>query len=86
MADDDKDTVASLEALLNDEGHLTDLGRCWTRGTVHQLLTNEKYIGNNIYNRTSFKLKKKRVTNPPEMWVRADHAFAPIVEPAYSYA
>ena len=31
--------------LLNDEGVLTDLGRPWTRGTVHQVLTNEKYIG-----------------------------------------
>ena len=43
--------------------------RPWTRDHVHQLLTNEKYIGNNVYNRTSFKLKKKRVQNPPEMWV-----------------
>ena len=50
----------------------TDLGRPWTRGTVHQVLTNEKYIGNNVYNRVSFKLKKKRVVNPPEMWVRHD--------------
>ena len=33
-------------------------------------LTNEKYIGNNVYNRVSFKLKKKRVVNPPEMWIQ----------------
>ena len=45
------------------------------------MLTNEKYVGNNVYNRISFKLKKKRVRNPPDMWVRADGAFAPIVEP-----
>ena len=32
-------------------------------GTVHQVLTNEKYIGNNVYHRTSFKLKTKHVTN-----------------------
>ena len=60
---------------------LTDLGRPWTRGTVHQVLTNEKYIGNNVYNRISFKLKKKRVINPPDMWIRGDSAFAPIVDP-----
>src|SRR5207248_5171319 len=66
---------------LNDEGLLTDLGRPWTRGTVHQVLTNEKYIGNNVYNRISFKLKKKRVINPPAMWIRGDSAFAPIVDP-----
>ncbi len=39
------------------------------------MLTNEKYIGNNVYNRVSFKLKKKRVRNPPDMWVRDDDAF-----------
>jgi DNA invertase Pin-like site-specific DNA recombinase len=67
---------------LNDEGRRTDLGRPWTRGTVHQVLTNEKYIGHNVYNRISFKLKRKRVANSPDMWVRADLAFTPIVEPA----
>jgi hypothetical protein len=60
---------------------LTDLGRPWSRGTVHQVLTNEKYIGNNVYNRTSFKLKKKHVKNTPEMWVRADGAFDAVVSP-----
>jgi hypothetical protein len=47
---------------------------------VHQILTNEKYIGNNVYNRSSFKLKTKRVANPPDMWVRSDGAFEAIVE------
>ena len=65
--------------VLNAEGHHTDLGRPWTRGTVHQVLTNEKYIGNNVYNRVSFKLKKKRVVNPPDMWIRADGAFESVV-------
>jgi hypothetical protein len=57
------------------------LGRPWSRGTVHEVLTNEKYIGNNVFNRTSFKLKKKHVQNPPEMWVRADGAFEGIISP-----
>ena len=39
----------------------------------------EKYVGNNIYNRMSFKLKKKRVLNPPEMWIRSDAVFESIV-------
>ena len=70
-----------IATVLNNEGEPTDLGRPWTRATVHQLLTNEKYIGNNVYNRISFKLKKKRVANPPDMWIRSDSAFAPVVEP-----
>jgi len=48
---------------------------------VRQILINEKYIGNNVYNRVSFKLKRKRVRNPPDMWVRADGAFASVVDP-----
>lgn len=73
-------TETEIAAALNDEGILTDLGRLWTRGTVHQVLTNEKYIGNNVYNRASFKLKAKRVVNTPDMWVRGDGAFEAIVE------
>ena len=64
---------------LNNRGVKTDLGRSWTSGTVHQVLTNEKYVGNNVYNRVSFKLKKKRVLNPADMWIRANGAFDPIV-------
>jgi len=71
---------AQIAALLNREQILTDLGRAWTRGTVHQILTNEKYIGNNVYNRISFKLKKHRVRNAPENWVRADGVFQSIIE------
>jgi hypothetical protein len=48
---------------------------------VHQILTNEKYIGNNVYHRTSFKLKRKHVVNPPEQWIRAEGAYDEIVEP-----
>jgi DNA invertase Pin-like site-specific DNA recombinase len=66
--------------LLNKRGLTTDLGRPWTRGTVHQVLINEKYIGNNVWNRGSFKLKKKRVRNSPDMWIRAEGAFEPIVD------
>ncbi len=40
-----------IAALLNKKGIVTDLGRPLTRGTVHQVLTNEKYIGHNVYNR-----------------------------------
>ena len=72
---------SEIAADLNERGFKTDLGRPWTRGTVHQVLTNEKYIGNNVYNRQSFKLKKTRVVNTPEMWIRADDAFEAIVDP-----
>ncbi len=70
---------------LNQQGVRTDLNREWTRGTVHQILTNEKYIGNNVFNRTSCKLKKRRVNNDPDMWVRAEGVFEAIIETSYFY-
>ncbi|MHB1958100.1 MAG: recombinase family protein [Acidobacteriaceae bacterium] len=76
-----KDGVPEVEIAdrLNIRGILTDLDRPWSRGAVHQVLTNPKYIGVNVYNRRSFKLKRKRVVNPPEMWIHRRNAFKPII-------
>ena len=70
-----------IAEILNSRGILTDFGRRWSRGTVHEVLTNEKYIGNNLYYRTSFKLKLKHVVNPRDRWIRADNAYQPLIEP-----
>jgi DNA invertase Pin-like site-specific DNA recombinase len=67
---------------LNQRGVMSDLGRPWTRASIHQILTNEKYIGNNIFNRVSYKLKQRRVVNRPDTWVRADGVFPSIVDRA----
>ncbi len=74
-------TEREIADRLNAQGVVTDLGRAWSRGSIHQILTNEKYIGNNVWNRISFKLKKKRIVNPSETWVRADAVFDSIVDP-----
>lgn len=68
-----------IASILNREGLMNDAGKPWTRGTIHQILTNEKYIGNNVYNRSSFKLKIEHVKNPADQWVRRDGAFEAIV-------
>lgn len=65
---------------LNGKGVATDLGRPWSRATVHQMLINEKYIGNNVWNRCSCKLKGPRIRNSPERWIRHDQAFEPIID------
>ena len=76
---------SEIAALMNEQRIVTDLARPWSRGTVHQILTNEKYIGNNVYNRRSFKLKKIRVENDPDIWIRSDNAFEAIVDPQLFY-
>ena len=76
---DDGLVESEIAARLNTIGVRTDLDRDWTRATVHEVLTNEKYVGNNVYNRVSFKLKKLRVVNTPDMWIRKQGAFEGIV-------
>lgn len=71
-----------IAAILNSEGVVNKRSLPWSRAGIHQVLTNEKYVGNNIYNRVSFKLKQKRVVNPPDTWVRAPGAFEAIVDEA----
>lgn len=82
---DDSLLESEIAARLNTMGIRTDLYREWTRATVHEVLTNEKYIGNNVFNRRSFKLKKVRVANPPEMWIRKVGAFSQIISAELFY-
>jgi DNA invertase Pin-like site-specific DNA recombinase len=79
---EEKKTESQIAAFLNGLEVRTDLGRPWTRGTVHQILTNEKYTGDNVYNRMSFKLRRRRIHNPPEMWIRRTDAFSGVIERA----
>ena len=82
---DDNLTESEIAERLNTQGIRTDLGRDWTRATVREVLSNEKYIGNNVYNRRSFKLKKHRVVNGPDMWIKKEGAFEGIVPPELFY-
>ncbi len=77
---DEGRTESQIAEDLNRRRVLTDLDRPWSRGAVHQLLINEKYIGNNVWGRTSFKLKSTHVQNSPDKWIRADGVFAAIVD------
>jgi DNA invertase Pin-like site-specific DNA recombinase len=74
-----KKGIAEITDALNAQGAKTHLGREWTRAIVQEILTNPKYIGVSVFNRSSSKLKSKKVRNPSSMWIRNDHAFEPIV-------
>jgi DNA invertase Pin-like site-specific DNA recombinase len=74
-----KKTRTAIAAELNAKGIPNACGRPWIMQTIDDILKNEKYIGHNVFNRASFKLQQKHVCNPPDMWVRHDNAFRPIV-------
>jgi DNA invertase Pin-like site-specific DNA recombinase len=71
---------AEIVDILNGGDVRVDEGRPWTKYFVHSILSSPKYAGVNIYNRVSYKLKKRRVVNPAAMWIRRDNAFESIVD------
>lgn len=76
---DDRQACNIIADALNARGLPSEHGGRWTRPIVFNILTNPKYIGANVSNRTSFKLCKTHVTNPTWMWVRRNDAFMPII-------
>jgi hypothetical protein len=71
----------NIVQLLNAEGLPNVIGNRWTDNNVLRVLTNEKYIGNYIYARTSQKLLGPSRPNPPRSWIRADGALPRIIDP-----
>ncbi|MGY3618101.1 recombinase family protein [Bradyrhizobium sp. USDA 10063] len=65
---------------LNADGVLNHCGRAWSGSTVRNLLRNENYIGNNVYNRMNLRLGQKARRNPPDLVIRAPEVFEPIVD------
>jgi hypothetical protein len=65
---------------LNAEGASTGCERPWSRTLVLEVLRNEKYIGNYVYAKGSGKLKTRRRNNAEEHWIRANGAFAALVD------
>jgi DNA invertase Pin-like site-specific DNA recombinase len=77
---DEKMSIQSITDKLNAEGLTTDLGHRWTYSVVRTMLTNEKYLGHNVFNKISRKLQGRAVRNPPDQWVRVDSAYPAIID------
>jgi DNA invertase Pin-like site-specific DNA recombinase len=82
---DKKLTEYEIAKNLNKRGIKPPFSKEWTTPSVRRLLTNEKYIGNYVFNKCSFKLRKKRVLNDPSIWVRSNSAFKGIIESELFY-
>jgi DNA invertase Pin-like site-specific DNA recombinase len=71
---------ASITRLLNKAQVSNHRETPWSKAMIRNILGNEAYIGNSVYNRKSFRLKQVMKKNPPELWVRATGLFDPIVD------
>lgn len=74
-------TVTEIANELNARGVMAPRGGRWWNRSVDMMLANEIYIGNFVFNRSSFKLQHRHVKNPPEMWIRRDGAVAGVIDP-----
>ena len=77
----DRKPEIEIAEILNQKGIEHAPGRPWTYRRVHNLLENEIYIGNGVWNRTSIKLGRRRTHNRPEAWCRVRCNFEPVVNP-----
>jgi DNA invertase Pin-like site-specific DNA recombinase len=78
---EERKSVVRITAELNYAQIPKSNGSTWSTRDIADLLTNERYIGNMVFNRTSYKLQQIRVINPPDMWIRCERAFPGIIPP-----
>ena len=71
----------AVARFLNDGGIRALGGQCWSEARVKAVLSNEKYCGNLLYNRTSARLGARRRRNDPDHWMRSESTHACIVSP-----
>lgn len=64
---------------LNRKGILR-YGKPWRATSVFKLVTNPKYAGCNVWNRSSQRLQTKRIRNTAQQWITKPGAFKPIVD------
>ena len=78
---DEMKTLKAIADGLNRDGILFTTGHCWTECTVSNVLKNPKYLGVQIWGRTSEYLSGNPTKLPKERWAICHNAFQPIVAP-----
>ena len=76
---DEHKSLADIAAGLNQDGILFVTGSQWTPCTVTNVLRNHKYLGLQIWGRTSEYLSGKATIVPKERWAVCQTAFHPII-------
>lgn len=64
---------------LNSERIENEFGRAWSPYHVKQILTNDKYAGTLVFNRSTQRFRTSRRPNSQTTWVKVEDAFESIV-------
>ncbi|MFA6554268.1 MAG: recombinase family protein [Candidatus Paceibacterota bacterium] len=73
-------TTSDIVDILNEKSIPSANGGVWSKGKVSHILGNEVYTGTRLYNKTSGKLKQKKVKNPRNEWAIAPKAFPAVID------
>jgi DNA invertase Pin-like site-specific DNA recombinase len=73
------ESCRSIACDLNRRGS-THFGRQWLHGAVYQILKNPMYVGHNVWNRTTTRMRSSRRGVPTQEWIAKSGAFQPIVD------
>ena len=72
-------TDIGIARRLNSEGVETGFGRAWSSHLVKQILTNDKYVGTLVFNRSTQRFRTSRRLNAQSTWIKVEDAFKAIV-------
>ncbi|QOL52244.1 recombinase family protein [Massilia litorea] len=72
-------TDMKIAETLNAEGLRNQNGRLWNYRTIKEILTNEKYAGNLVFNRYTRRLGSPRRANEVDKWITVKGALPSIV-------
>lgn len=79
MCSDQNMPDTTIAEQLNNEGLTNQHGRPWSAHNVKAVLTNEKYLGTLIFNRSTQRLRSSRRPNDQDKWIRIEDAFQGLV-------
>ncbi len=65
---------------LNRRGQFKQSGKSWYCRDVHNIVTNPKYAGCNVWYRGTQRLRQKRIAVQPQHWISKPAAFASIID------
>ena len=76
---------AVIARLLNKRGFMQPSGTPWTHHNITEILTNPKYVGVNVWGRTTRRLKSITRSVPKCEWAAKEGAFEPVIDRALFY-
>lgn len=73
---------AEITRRLNYRGLVQPSGTPWTHHNITEILTNPKYVGVNVWGRTTRRLKSRTSAVPTSEWAAKEGAFEPVINRA----